>query len=281
MNYDQNQVAARMEHLAAQRRYSNGRINLMLVVIMSVVNLITIVVANTYFVFSSYITQIFAYIGMSFYISSGGQVVWPVIFGLLGLLSIVPYVLCFIFSKKKKGWLIAAAVIFIIDSLVLLIDAVPGVMAGDISMILDVVLHGYVLYSLISALKNAEKALAPVEEDPIEAAFAEQAVTEGQEGFEVAFAPTRTVTVTREKKFTGALGAMTVTIDGAPVATLSNGETVNLQVNTDGHAICVVSADQSVVSQMLEIPAGDMNKSYSATFKTGALKFSIIFQEIA
>ena len=79
------------------------------------------------------------------------------------------YLLCFFLSKKKISWLKTALILFIIDSVVMILYY--GI---DLSMILDYVFHGYVIYILISGI-NAHKKLQsmPKEEEIIEATYTE------------------------------------------------------------------------------------------------------------
>ncbi len=64
------------------------------------------------------------------------------------------YLVCWIFSKKHYGWMIAALVLFIIDTAIM---GVTYVFAGDTSGILDAVIHIWVLYYLIIGVKYGIK----------------------------------------------------------------------------------------------------------------------------
>ncbi len=176
MNFDQNKVAAKMNWIEARRKYAGGRANLLLVTAMSVINLFLIVFTGDYFVFSSFVTQFLASLGVGLY-AELSSVIWLVIFGVLSAVSIVPYVLCYLFSQKKGGWMIAALVLFSADTLFLLFFFLISM---ETTLIFDVLIHIYVIVTLVTSVRYAKRAFAaPAEEAPIEADFIE-VVPEGE-----------------------------------------------------------------------------------------------------
>lgn len=66
---------------------------------------------------------------------------------MIAVLLLVPYLLCWIFSKNHYGWMIAALVLFSLDTLWLLLNF-------DIGFLLDILFHGYVLFYLIMGVRN-------------------------------------------------------------------------------------------------------------------------------
>ena len=132
-----------------EMKYTRARHSLLLVVILSIVNMFSLVFADTYYLFSSYITLSITATGGYMYLESGEAVLLIVTIA-LGIISLVPYLLCWIFSKKKVGWLIAALVLFALDTLLLLIDAVSMLEA---TFILDLVIHILVVVELVIAVK--------------------------------------------------------------------------------------------------------------------------------
>jgi len=136
-----------------EMKYTRARHSLLLVVILSIVNMFSLVFADTYYLFSSYITLSITATGGYMYLESGEAVLLIVTIA-LGIISLVPYLLCWIFSKKKVGWLIAALVLFALDTLLLLIDAVSMLEA---TFILDLVIHILVVVELVIAVKYGLK----------------------------------------------------------------------------------------------------------------------------
>ena len=77
---------------------------------------------------------------------------------------ILVYLACFFFSKNfKGGWMIAAAVIFSLDTLYLVFIYGVGV-----DSIMDLLLHAWVLYYLISGSVYGIKLKKLAEDEPIE-----------------------------------------------------------------------------------------------------------------
>ena len=128
--------------------YHSARITLILVAILTVVNSISYLFPSedgtfTYMLFSSYISlssiSVFDYVGLELGIP-----------GLIGVGYVVTAVIvafvmvCFFLSKRKKGFMLAAAIFFSIDTVVLLMDIAYA-------SIIDLIFHAIILVELFSA----------------------------------------------------------------------------------------------------------------------------------
>lgn len=141
--------------------YNTARSNLLLVVLFTAVNLVlTLVNADMYFLFSATVPQFIMALGYAFENS-----VALTVCAVLAFLCAGVYLLCWALSKKHRGWMIVALVLFSLDTI-----AALGMLLADTSMIIDVAIHGWVLFYLItgtSALvkmkKNPELAVEPAE----------------------------------------------------------------------------------------------------------------------
>ena len=134
----------------AQRRIGNARSSLLFIVILSIVNIFAIS-GGSYFLFSAYLPQVF--IALAVY--GDPSLLMPMI--VLSIIYVFPYLLCFIFAKKRKGWMVAALVLFIIDSIFFVIDVLPLLMLGDISFLFDAFIRVYALVSLITGVTAFKK----------------------------------------------------------------------------------------------------------------------------
>ena len=153
-----------------QAAYDRSRANLLLVLIFTVINLFSVTFANSYFLFSATLPAIFPAVTTMMaadeeYLASIGMTpetaTLLIIIGLvIGLVLSVPYLLCWIFSKKRVGWMVAALVFFSIDCLLLLISF-------DLTMILDILMHGVVMYYLITGVINGFKLKDMPEDMPL------------------------------------------------------------------------------------------------------------------
>ena len=163
-------------------RYNGGRSNLLLVVAFTLINVIMAALGgDSYFLFSAIIPYYIALNGAfaagamseEYYAEFGLLKPESVDAGLLlGFIAIAVvilalYLLCWFLSKKRSGWLMAALVLFTLDTAFLFINY-----GFALDMLLDILFHGWVLYSLISAIFAYRKLQSLPEEEPVE-------VTEG------------------------------------------------------------------------------------------------------
>ncbi len=153
----QNNASPVSERALLESRISTSRANLLLVVVFTLVNSVLLLTGSTsYFLFSAFIPYFFVSMGMyytgklpvEFYEDYESLEFFPSTFLWVAVavaaVILVVYLLCWIFSKKKPaGWLIAALVFFVIDTLILF-----GNMESPADSIIDIVFHVWVLFSL-------------------------------------------------------------------------------------------------------------------------------------
>lgn len=169
-----------------QRKYNNCRANLLVVVLFTIINLFTLTFGNSYFLFSATLPALFPAVMSELaadteYLASMGilpeEASVLVIVGLvIGLILTVPYLLCWIFSKKRVGWMVAALVFFSIDSLLLLLSF-------DVSMIADILIHAWVMFYLITGVKHGFKLKTLPEDEPLPEFDAAEGETPAEDGF--------------------------------------------------------------------------------------------------
>lgn len=135
----------------AERNLNSARSTILLILILSIVNIFAIAFGDTYFLFSAYLPQVF----IAFAVYGEPTLLMPMV--VLSVIYVFPYLLCFIFAKKRKGWMIAALVLFIIDSIFFVIDVLPLFMLGDISFLFDAFIRVYALVSLIMGVAAYSK----------------------------------------------------------------------------------------------------------------------------
>lgn len=158
-------------------RYATSRWNLLAVVIFTVVNIVfTTLGSMTYFLFSATIPYFVASFGStmcglmpdSFYeeIEMTEAELLPTsaiaLFLGIALVLLSVYFLCWLFSKKHVGWMIAALVCFAVDTVAMLF--LYGI---SVDMLLDAVFHAWVIYYLISGIVAYYKLKALPEAAPI------------------------------------------------------------------------------------------------------------------
>lgn len=164
------------ERQTLQTKYNKTRSNLLLVVAFTVINVILLVVkAESYFLFSAYIPYAIVEIGMLVCgMFSGDYFGVDVseyqifnrsvfsVFLVIALVIVALYLISWIFSKNKVGWIIFALVIFSLDTVGMLVFA--GI---DIANIVDVIFHGWIIVSLsIGITAHFKLKKLPPEEQP-------------------------------------------------------------------------------------------------------------------
>ncbi|MBO5047255.1 MAG: hypothetical protein J6D19_02470 [Clostridia bacterium] len=251
-------------------KYKNARLSLLLIVLFSVVNVFSMTFGDTYFLFSAFLPQILVMVGLELTYEAGDNL-YMIVAMVIAVISIVPYLLCWIFSKKRVGWMIAALVFFILDSLLFVESLIAMLSAGEFSFILDLLFRIWALGSIIMgvvygvrAKKEAkEKKDAPVEE------VQDEYISDIQ----------RTITVVRKKSFVGSAVPIVCYVNGKAVCALKNGETQTFQI--DERAVQMSGAlSNGLGVGDIDIPAGTTNLTYEMVMKMGFSSNYVVFTPI-
>ena len=150
-------TASAMSRQALEAKYNGARINLLLAVILTTVNIVFLLTRDfSYFLFSASIPYMLVDFGMvlcgkyppEYY---EGEIADMAFFGdgLLVALSVIAflivgvYLALWYFSRRHKNCLTAALILFIIDTVLLL-----ALLNPSLSGLLDLLFHGLVIYEL-------------------------------------------------------------------------------------------------------------------------------------
>jgi len=158
-------------------KYSSARANLLLVIIFTAINMaMALTGSDSYFLFSAFIPYFLTLIGAAlsgkmpeyFYegegayeIISDGALMW----GLAAVSAIIVavYLLLWLLSKKPRmGILIAALIIFAVDTAALLFIG-----GFSLDMIIDYLFHALVIISLASGISAAKK-ISELPDEPVQ-----------------------------------------------------------------------------------------------------------------
>ena len=184
-NKNQNQQAQPFsQRQQLERRYASARMNLLWVVLFTAINIVLLVSNSyTYFLFSAFIPYAIVDYGMivcgkypaDFYgdLSQYQFFDTTVLVVLIAVAAVicVLYLLCWIFSKKRRvAWLIVGLVFFALDTVFMLLGGISA------DRILDIVFHGWVIISLTGGIIAHSKLKKLPEEEP--APVAESVQTE-------------------------------------------------------------------------------------------------------
>jgi hypothetical protein len=160
-----------------EMKYKRSRANLLLVTIVSVVNLFTMALNYSYFLFSARMPAFILEVILS-EVPEGETIPFtdlliPIV---IGIIMTVPYLLCWIFSKKRPGWMVAALVFFAIDCILLL------TMYYISAVIVDLLFHAWVMFYLITGVINGFKLKKMPEDEPLPE-FGAEGETPAEDGF--------------------------------------------------------------------------------------------------
>lgn len=136
------------EREQAQQKYNSARSNLLLMLGFTVINIILLVAkADVMFLFAASVPYYSMVFGMV-----ESVLLMPAI--VIAVISLALYLLCWIFSKKHVGWMITALVLFVLDTL---FGAGLFFLLEEVSGVLDIVIHIWVLYYLVIGVKYGIK----------------------------------------------------------------------------------------------------------------------------
>ena len=161
-----------------ENKYKNSRANLLIVVVFTIINIILLITkSDTYFLFSAFIPYVLVTIGMSicgmfpseYYGEEFSNIEFLspsvfTVFLVIALIITMLYFLCWTFSKNnRRGWLIAALVIFSIDTLGMFL-----INGFALDSMIDIAFHIWVIISLSLGIHAGHKLKKiPVEEEDV------------------------------------------------------------------------------------------------------------------
>jgi hypothetical protein len=267
-----------IQKLQSEAKYKSARMSLLAIVIFSVVNIFSITFADSYFLFSSYITQILSAVGAMFYFEIGNALL-VVLFIILALLSVVPYFLFWLLSKNHPGCMIGALVLFSVDSVVFLVDFVVLLLEGDLSFIIDLVFRVWALGSLIMAVKYGFEAKKHADSIPAVSPtdfYTNDTTFEQNENAMI----TRSITLIRPKRFAGMAAQFLCSADGQSVGKLANGKTLTFTLDGNAHEL-IVQLPNGLAMCGVSVPAGSEHRAYEIRMKMGMYTTTLTAVETA
>ena len=162
MDMRQNQMTPRQMPM---NRYKSARVDLLLVIIFTVINIVMLFSGSeTMMLFSATVPYVAVLVGYLANIEAGGALDWFVTGSLIfAFVILAMYLVCWFFSKKRYGWLLAALVLFSLDTVATVFLYLDNLGAG----VMDFLIHGIVIWYLAMGVK-AGKQLKTLPEDVVE-----------------------------------------------------------------------------------------------------------------
>jgi len=141
-----------------QDKIASGRHSLLLIVVFTVVNLVMVWLdSGTYFLFSAsvpYYLTLYSK-GIDNYFVDGP---WPengpytMLALAVSAVILLLFLLCWLLSRRRTGWLIPAAVLFVVDTLALA-WCTFNIVYDPVGNIVDFVIHFWAIWELIRAIR--------------------------------------------------------------------------------------------------------------------------------
>ena len=142
----------------AVRRYRTARGSLLAMILITVLNTVMSATGNyeSYYVFCDYLAYYCGVYGRVFYEQSG-EMLYLILGCAAVALILLPLLLGWIFSKKRRGWMIAALVMVALDTLLIVADAIGY---QDISYLLSIAFHVWLIVEMVLAIRAGKQAIA-------------------------------------------------------------------------------------------------------------------------
>ena len=146
------------------RKITSARHSLLLIMIFTVVNMVlTLLDAGTYFLFSLSVPYYLSALGML--MDAGAVGTFAITGTVIGIIILAVYLLCWLKSKKKTGWLTAAFVLMILDTAALALFTFT-LYENPAVKLMDFLLHAWMLWDLFKGSSAGKKLKKLPAEDP-------------------------------------------------------------------------------------------------------------------
>lgn len=236
--------------------YNGARIALLTLVIFSLLNIVILPIAQAkyYFLFSTYASlQLTLLACFRHYTFLYGAVI-----------SLIPYFLCWMLSKKYSVWMIIALIMFAFDSILFFGNITNGFIGGAWGFYAEVGVRGYIFIALSIGIKASLKNNRMTLLEKVQLAYENPSMTQG----------TREITVTRKKAFLGLASPMTVLVNDVEVCSLKNGESETITVPAEAFVLGAVF-DMGGSNGEIMIPEVTTTTNYLLKPKAGLVVTSI------
>ena len=137
--------------MITEKQISAARSTILAVFIFTLINIFAIAFADTYFLYSAYVPQVF----IAFAVFEAPSLLMPMV--IASIVYMFPYLLCYLFSKKRRGWMKFALILFTIDTILFGLDFISMLATGELYFILDLVIRVIVLINLFTGLRAYPK----------------------------------------------------------------------------------------------------------------------------
>lgn len=143
--------------------YTSARITFIIAVALTLVNVVLLLFgSDTYFLFSITIPYQIVVTGMLYTgklpiegeMTANMSEAAIIVFVAIAVVILAVYFLCFLFSKKKVGWMIAGLILFVADTLYFLVAVISSF---EVLALMDLLFHGIILAYFVRGVSGYYK----------------------------------------------------------------------------------------------------------------------------
>lgn len=144
-----------------EAKAKNGRHSLLLIIVFTIINLVMLLLdQDTYFLFSAsvpyYTTLLVKAIENGFVNGPWTNGPGTMVALLFSFVILTVFFLCWLLSDKRRGWLVAALVLFIVDTLAMILFTY-ALYDSPVANIVDLFFHIWAIVELFQAVRAKKK----------------------------------------------------------------------------------------------------------------------------
>lgn len=149
-----------------ERRMLTSRSNLIVVILFTVINLVLLVVEyDRYLLFSASVPYYLTVLGIVMDYQWGGET-YMITALVISAVILAVYLVAWLLSKKRPGWLTFAAVFFTLDTVALVWFSIT-LLENPLANTLDLIFHLLIVWQLFQGVRSAKKLRELPEEIPV------------------------------------------------------------------------------------------------------------------
>ena len=148
------------------RKIGSARISMLLIMVFTVINMVMVAMnADSYFLFSISVPYYLSALGML--MDAGTMGTYTVTGLIIGAVILAVYLLCWILSRKKAGWLTAALVLMLLDTAALVLFTF-ALYEDPTANLMDFIFRAWILWKLFKGSSATRKLKKLPADDPAE-----------------------------------------------------------------------------------------------------------------
>ena len=223
-------------------KYKASLITLWAIIGLSLANIITTIMWRAHAGFSFYLTKIFADFSRD-YIINNENMPKEILIVVITACTVLPYVVCALFYKKRPLYAIIALGLLVVDSAMFCIDFVVYLLIGNVMSLIDFVIRVAACVILLMYVMEGRDLWYTVKDaDSLEEIFGTISEAEALAESEIEVnVNVRKIVISRKSEMFGFLANCEIFVDGESAGFIRSGQTRAIDVSVSAHSIMVIS----------------------------------------